>query len=137
MAESTQDQHALNEGSTFVWHEVYTSNVQATIDFYTQCLGFGTQAMNMEGMGTYNMLTMNGHGVAGIMDLSMMDMQGVPPHWATYLAVDDVDARIEKCTAMGATVVVPAMDVPTVGRMALISDPQGAHIWLYKPAPMG
>ncbi|MEG0172581.1 MAG: VOC family protein, partial [Aeromonas sp.] len=33
-------------------------------------------------------------------------------------------------------VVVPPMDIPTVGRMALIADPQGAHIWLFTSAPM-
>lgn len=28
------------------------------------------------------------------------------------------------------------MDIPSVGRMTLIHDPLGAHIWLYKPAEM-
>jgi predicted enzyme related to lactoylglutathione lyase len=137
MADNSMDQHALNEGSTFVWHELYSANVQASIDFYTNCLGFGHQAMDMGETGAYPMLTMNGQGVAGIMDTNKLEMQGVQPHWAVYLAVDDVDARVEKCTAAGASVVVPAMDVPTVGRMCLIQDPQGAHIWLYKSAPMG
>jgi len=64
-------------------------------------------------------------------------MAEVPPHWATYLSVDDVDARVEKCVEHGGTLVVPAMDVPTVGRMALIHDPQGAHVWLFKGEPQG
>jgi predicted enzyme related to lactoylglutathione lyase len=131
------DQHALNSGRTFVWHELYTANVQASIDFYTQALGFGTQNMEVEGMGSYSMLTMNGHGVAGIMDTNQLDMPGVPPHWAAYIGVDDVDARVAKAVELGASVLVPAMDVPTVGRMCLITDPQGANIWLYTPAPMG
>ncbi|HSI74095.1 MAG TPA: VOC family protein [Fimbriimonas sp.] len=137
MAENNQDSHALNEGSTFVWHELYSANVQASIDFYTNCLDFGHQAMDMGEMGSYPMLTKNGQGVAGIMDLANVGMDGVPPHWAVYLAVDDVDARVAKCTGAGAKVVVPAMDIPTVGRMCLIQDPQGSHIWLYKPSPMG
>jgi uncharacterized protein len=137
MAENPQDQHALIEGRTFVWHEVYTGDTQATIDFYTQALDFGHESMSMGEMGSYNMLTREGKAVCGIMNTNELPMQGVPPHWATYLSVDDVDARVEKCTSMGATVVVPAMDVPTVGRMALIADPQGAHIWLYKSEPMG
>lgn len=130
------NEHALNEGSTFVWHELYAPNVAAALDFYVNALDFGKQEMPMGEMGTYTMLTRNGKGVAGVMSTSEGPAEGAPPHWATYLAVDDVDARLEKCVAMGATIVVPAMDVPTVGRMALISDPQGAHIWLFKEAPM-
>ncbi|HVL37903.1 MAG TPA: VOC family protein [Fimbriimonadaceae bacterium] len=131
---TTMDEHAVLVGSTFPWHEVYAPSVPGAIDFYTQALGFGTQEYPMGDMGTYHMLTMNGKGVAGIMSTNSPEMQGVPPHWATYLSVDDVDARLAKCVELGATVVVPAMDVPNVGRMALISDPQGAHLWLFKHA---
>jgi predicted enzyme related to lactoylglutathione lyase len=46
--------------------------------------------------------------------------------------VDDVDARLAKCKEMGATVLVDPMDIPKVGRMALIQDPQGSVIWLFK-----
>jgi len=58
----------------------------------------------------------------------------VPPHWAVYIGVDDVDARLAKCVELGATVLVEPMDVQTVGRMALIQDPQGATFWLFKDA---
>lgn len=130
----TMEEHALASGSTFVWHEVYAADVQKAIEFYTKNLGFGTTSMDMGGeVGTYHMLTKNGKGVAGVMPTNMPGHE-VPPHWSVFLAVDDVDARLEKCTADGASIVVPAMDVPTVGRMALISDSQGAHIWLYTPA---
>ena len=128
------DQHALAEGSTFVWHELYVPNLDAALDFYTKALDFGSQEMDMGPAGTYKMLTRNGTAVCGMMSTNDLNDPNIPPHWATYLSVDDVDARLEKCTSMGATVVVPPMDVPTVGRMALIADPQGAHIWLYKAA---
>ena len=131
MSTEMMDQHALNEGRTFTWHEVYTPDAQKTIDFYTKALDFGTQAMEM-GDFTYHMLTKIGHGVCGVMGTNTPEMQGVPPHWSVYLAVDDVDARLAKCQEMGAKVVHGPMDVPSVGRMVLIEDPQGAHIWLYK-----
>jgi uncharacterized protein len=136
MSTQTAEQHALAEGMTFCWHEVYAPSAQATIDFYTQALDFGTTEMDMGPMGKYHMLTREGKGVAGVLSTDSMEMQGVPPQWATYLAVDDVDARLAKCQSLGAKVVVPPMDVPTVGRMSLIADPQGAHIWLFKPADM-
>jgi predicted enzyme related to lactoylglutathione lyase len=51
---------------------------------------------------------------------------GMPPMWGTYVTVDNVDSTLEKCTALGGKVIVPPMDVPNVGRMAVIQDPQGA-----------
>ena len=129
------EDHVTAVGKTFVWHEVYAPDAEAAVSFYTQALGFGTQKMEMGEMGSYTMLTKDGVGVAGVLSTNQPEMQGVPPHWATYLAVDDVDAKVEACKALGATVAVPAMDIPTVGRMALIADPQGAHIWLFTPDP--
>ena len=126
------DEHSLAAGRAFPWHELYVPDVQKGIDFYVQALGMETEAFPMGGMGTYHMLKVNGASVAGIMSTSEGPAQGAPTHWAVYHAVDDVDARLAKCLELGAKVVVPAMDVPTVGRMALIADPQGAHIWLYK-----
>lgn len=127
------DQHALAEGRAFPWHECNVPDVQKAIDFYTNALGMTAQSMSIGDMPEYHMLCVGGTPVCGVMSTSMMP-PGVPPHWATYLGVDDVDACIEKVKAHGGTVVVEAMDVPTVGRMALIADNQGAHLWLFRSA---
>ena len=83
---------------------------------------------------TFHMLTKNGKPVAGIMSTDMAEMKAIPPRWSTFLGVDDVDARLKKCEDLGAKVIVPAMDLPEVGRMALIADNQGAQVWLFKPS---
>jgi len=132
MADSPADRNALGQGRNFVWHEITTDDVDGSIAFYTGALDFGTIDMPMGDMGTYRMLTRNGQPICGVTE----GQPGTPPHWAVYLAVDDVDARIAAVQGLGATLLVPAMDIPTVGRMALIQDPQGAHIWLFKPVPM-
>jgi predicted enzyme related to lactoylglutathione lyase len=127
------DQHALAAGRAFPWHELYVPNVDAAVDFYSKCFDIATQDFPHE-MGTYKMFTIGGTPVAGSMSTESDELKGmnIPPHWAVYMSVDDVDARLEKVKANGGTVVVEPMDVPNVGRMALIADPQGAHIWLYK-----
>lgn len=48
--------------------------------------------------------------------------------WTVFVTVADVDKALSKAEARGATVLVPAMDMPGVGRMATIKDPQGARI---------
>lgn len=131
MATETQNP-AIVTGSTFVWHEISAPSIDKSIEFYTQALDFGTQSFDMGEMGTYNMLTRNGQGVAGVIQ---PHNEGIPAHWATYISVDDVDARVEKCKGLGATLLAGPLDVPTVGRMALIQDPQGAAVWIFKPEP--
>lgn len=136
MATETMDQMAINNGRTFVWHEVYGASAEASIEFYTKALGFGTTTMEMGEMGPYHMLTRNGQPVCGVQGTANNpQLSDVPPHWATYISVDDVDATLVTCQQHGATVEVPAMDVPTVGRMALIKDPQGAHVFIFKGEP--
>lgn len=137
MATNTMDQHCLAAGRAFPWHEVYAPNAEAAIEFYTKALGMGTKPYDMGEGRTYHMLTVNDTAVAGVMATDSPEMKDVPPHWAVYMSVDDVDARLSKCTEMGAKIVVPPMDIPNVGRMALIQDPQGAHIWLYKDSMGG
>lgn len=136
MATTVQEEHALTTGKAFPWHEIYAPNAQAAIDFYTQCLGMGTEDHDMGPMGKYRMLTRDGKGVAGVLETSQPHLKDVPPHWAVYMSVDDVDACISKCKDKGATVVVEPMNIEKVGRMSLIRDPQGAHIWLFKASSM-
>jgi predicted enzyme related to lactoylglutathione lyase len=40
--------------------------------------------------------------------------------------VNNVDETIAQATQLGGKVCMPPMEVPGVGRMAVISDPQGA-----------
>lgn len=133
MATQTMEQHALITGKTFCWHELFAPTAQEAIAFYTKALDFGTEDSQMDNGTTYHMLTKDGMGVAGVWGTTENEaMKGIPPHWATFLAVDDVDRRVEKCVELGAKLHAPAMDVPKVGRMALIEDPFGAFIWLFK-----
>jgi predicted enzyme related to lactoylglutathione lyase len=133
------DEHAIAVGSTFVWHECYTRDVEATKAFYTGLLGWTTSEFGIPGMeGTpYTMVHNMGQPVGGIFKMDGPQFEQVPPHWSVYIAVEDVDATVAKAEGIGGSVVVPAMDVPTVGRMALLSDPQGAMFWVYKSAVHG
>jgi predicted enzyme related to lactoylglutathione lyase len=74
---------------------------------------------------------MDGEPVGGIFDISSPDFQGVPESWMSYIAVDDVDARVAKAVKAGAKLMKPAFDVPGVGRIAILMQPDGAGIgWM-------
>ncbi len=49
-----------------------------------------------------------------------------PPHWLSYIGIPDVDATVRQAVELGGKVVTPAYDVLSVGRMAVLQDPQGA-----------
>jgi predicted enzyme related to lactoylglutathione lyase len=66
--------------------------------------------------------------------LASPQFDGVPESWMSFLAVDDVDARVAKAVAAGATLVMPVFDVPDVGRIAMLREPGGAGIGWMTPA---
>jgi hypothetical protein len=45
-----------------------------------------------------------------------------------------VDARVKKAVASGARLMKPVFDVPGVGRIAILTDANGAGIGLMTPA---
>jgi hypothetical protein len=74
---------------------------------------------------------MDGEPVGGILDISAPEFGSVPESWMAYIAVDDVDARVAKAVKAGAKLMKPAFDVPGVGRIAILMQPDGAGIgWM-------
>ena len=114
------------------WYELATSdgNLDAAGGFYAKALGWNVRDSGRAGF-DYHLAASNGDMVAGLMALPP-DM-GVPPHWKIYFAVDDVDQVVNEATAAGQEVHLPPMDVPDTGRIAVISDPQGAVFGILQP----
>jgi predicted enzyme related to lactoylglutathione lyase len=79
---------------------------------------------------------MGGQYVGGIFPLSSPQYDGVPEGWMSYIAVDDVDARVKKAQALGAKLMKPVFDAPGVGRIAVLTEPGGAGVGWMTPAPM-
>ena len=59
---------------------------------------------------------------------------GKPAQWIPYVLVADVDATVKKTIKLRGKVCIPPVDVLTVGRIAVLSDPQGATFGIIKPA---
>src|SRR5919201_1576146 len=115
----------------FVWHEQVSSDPKQAQDFYTQLFGWETEVFK-PGEIDYAMISSGGqmHGGFG------KAMEGAPPpHWQPYVAVDDPDATVAKAKELGAAALMEPMDVPTVGRIAVLRAPQGATFGIIKPEP--
>ncbi|MBS0340931.1 MAG: VOC family protein [Proteobacteria bacterium] len=117
----------------WVWNELATSDPQAALKFYTGLIGYTQDAMPMNPGGAYYLLKTEGDkGRAGVMQSSDPKM---PSQWVPYVHVGDCDATLAKAAQLGATVCMPATDIPGVGRIGMLRDPQGASIAVIKPMP--
>jgi predicted enzyme related to lactoylglutathione lyase len=106
----------------FGWYELMTSDTKAAGAFYSDVVGWKThQVSSSDGM-QYTTFNLGDVGIAGMLN--------IPGHtaWIGYIAVDDVDAHIEKIVEAGGKLLRPAADVPGMLRFAVVSDPQDAAI---------
>ncbi|MGF1701130.1 VOC family protein [Photobacterium makurazakiensis] len=116
----------FKQHGAFSWSELMTDDPEKALEFYTQTIGWEVEAMPMP-QGTYHVLKANGEPVGGVM-AKPEGYEHIPNHWGTYVTVDNVDATLEKVVAAGGKAIYEPMDVPGVGRMCAINDPDGAVI---------
>lgn len=115
-----------------LWYELMTTDMKAAETFYRAVVGWTSAPFD----GTpqpYTVFKRDGDvSVAGVMDRPA----GVdaPPFWAIYVAVPDLEAAAAHITRLGGRTHTPVIDVPDVGRMQMVADPQGAVFYIYQPA---
>ena len=125
-----QDEGPSSQG-VFVWDELGTTDVDGAQRFYEEVFGWTTSDMGAD-YGGYRIFNVGETGIAGLMQLPDAS---IPPHWQPYVAVDDPDATTAKAKELGASALMEPMDVPKVGRLAVLRDPQGATFGIIKPQP--
>jgi predicted enzyme related to lactoylglutathione lyase/uncharacterized protein YndB with AHSA1/START domain len=123
-------ERTLPQGS-FCWNELMTTDLEGASRFYSRLLGWQTADFPAGGM-KYTLFKKGDRGVGGMLTVPA---PGIPPHWLAYVLVGDVDATAREAANLGGTVLKPPFDVPTVGRIAIVQDPQGAAVGLFKPLP--
>jgi len=116
---------------TFVWNELATSDVEKAKAFYSKSLGWVFEPFPIP-EGEYWVAKVGDKYVAGVTTLDLGPLDGATaPYWFPYIEVDDIDARIADATTRGAAVLRPAVDVPNVGRVAVLRDASGASVgWM-------
>lgn len=116
-----------------VWNETIPGDAQNATSFYTQLLGWKTTDVDMGPMGRYTMFEQTNANVGGIVRLKSPGWDGLPPHWAVYVQVPDVDASARRAEELGGRVCVAPFDIPCVGRACVLLDPEGASFYLFTP----
>lgn len=127
-----------NPVGSFIWYELMTTDPEAATAFYGSVVGWkisGETDPQAGGIDYRHILRSDGGSGGGVLRLNDdMLKGGARPGWLGYLFVEDVDASISAIAADGGSVHMPPTDLP-VGRIALVSDPQGVPIYIMKPVP--
>jgi predicted enzyme related to lactoylglutathione lyase len=120
-----------NMHGDWIWYELMTTDADASAAFYEAILPWkvGSQP-------EYREIQATDGGVGGILPLTAeMQAGGARPAWVGYVLVDDVDTAATSIEQGGGKVLMPAHDMPGVGRFAMVTDPQGAPFYVMKPTP--
>ena len=119
---------------TFCWSELTTTDQAAAKAFYGGLLGWQADDQPVGEDTYYSMQLLDGKPVAAIAPQPQQQRDaGVPPVWNSYVSVQSADEVAARAKELGANVHAPPFDVMTVGRMAVIQDPQGAFFMLWQP----
>ncbi len=120
----------MNEHGDFVWYELMTSDAESAQTFYGGLLGWSFEDSGHPDR-DYRLFSADGVEVGGLLQLTEeMRQGGAAPMWAGYLEVDDLDKAMRTIDKAGGRVLMGPMDVPNVGRLAYVTDSQGAPFYV-------
>ena len=127
--ESTAQNPPAGDGAIH-WVELHSTDVHADVAWLTSTFGLTTSEMPMPN-GTYYILSDGETQVGGCMAAMQPDM---PSNWLVWVAVPDVDGCIGRIKERGGNAFSDPMDMPNIGRMAVVNGNDGAFFGVITPA---
>ena len=124
----------VNEHGALCWNELLTNDTGKAGEFYTGLFGWSASEQDMGDM-IYTVFMNGDRPAAGMMKIDK-NWGDAPSNWLVYFAVNDCDGCVEEARSLGGQVFNGPMDIPGVGRMAVMSDPQGAVFAVIKLTQM-
>jgi len=109
----------------FIWHDLVTSDVATTKSFYGQLFSW-----TFEERGRYTIVSLHDKQIGGILDIQPVTPERHAARWISSLSVSDVDQAVSVVLANGGKVHKGPENIGDRGRVALVSDPQGAQLSL-------
>jgi hypothetical protein len=120
----------------FIWYELMTSDPEGAKQFYDALIGWNIGEAVAEFNGYRMIGRSDGKFAGGVLPISdEMRQHGAVPRWLGYINVVDVDQAVRSIEQAGGKTWMAATDIPNVGRIALVTDPQDAPFYVMKPIP--
>jgi len=132
----TANENGPNPKGDFIWYELMTPDAEGAKAFYDAVVGWNISEGAPE-FGGYRMIgRSDGGNAGGVLPLTdEMQQHGARPTWLGYVSVADVDQAVAAIEQAGGKGLMPAFDIPNVGRIALVADPQGAPFYVMRATP--
>ncbi len=115
-----------------LWYELMTTDRAAAEAFYRDVVGWTAQPFAGAGQPYTMFFRGEDAPVAGAM--ARPEGMNAPPFWAMYVGVPRLEDAAAHITRLGGSAMSPVIEVPGIGRMQMMTDPQGAAFYIYEPA---
>jgi uncharacterized protein len=116
---------------SFCWNECGTRGVDKAETFYKKLFGWDIKASKSDSM-KYGEIYLEGneYPIGGIYELTK-EMKDVPPHWMCYFNIESCKKSTDLAKKMGAEAIMDTKQIPDMGHISVIRDPQGAVFGLF------
>jgi len=116
-----------------VWTELMTTDSRAAESFYDKVIGWTSEPFGQSPQPYTQFKRSGGAGVAGLMERP--EDMNMSPFWSMYIAVPALEEAVAQITRLDGSELSEVINVPTVGRMQMLKDPQGAAFYIIQPEP--
>ncbi len=128
--QAAAEQMQMPKHGEFCWTEIATGDLEKCQTFYENVFGWDIKKNDNYDVGMdYREFSNGGQAVGGMYELTeeiFGEAEMPPPHFMTYIAVDDVDETARQAFELGGTIIAPPSDIPNTRRFCIIKDPTGA-----------
>jgi len=115
-------------GQPVTQFQILAKDPEKASNFYSSLFGWSVDANNALGYRIIN--TGSEHGING-------GIWPSPPEGHSmvtlYIEVDDLGASVERATVLGGRTIIPPQKLPDGDEMAVITDPEGIPVGLFRP----
>jgi predicted enzyme related to lactoylglutathione lyase len=135
-SQNAESRSGPNPHGSFIWYELMTPDPDRAKSFYDAVVGWDIEPQPTGEMDYRMIRRADGGNAGGVLRITEeMQQHGARPTWLGYLNVADVDATVASMEAAGGKTLMGATDIPHVGRIAMLADPQGAPFYVMMPMP--
>jgi predicted enzyme related to lactoylglutathione lyase len=115
----------------FVWRDLVSENPDAVKPFYASLFGWEFEESRALGA-PYTLIRSGGQYIAGISKTRRQLPDQPVSQWLSFMSVANVDRAVEQTRAAGGSVVAGPLELPNIGRGAVVLDPEGAPLGLLR-----
>lgn len=121
-----------NNWNSVVWNELICRDADRIGDFYHSIANW-TISSDASNNFEYGFFTQNRVNMAGLLEMKGHDFGDIKSSWQVYIAVEDIDAAVNKVTLNGGQISAEPFDMPGIGRIAIVIEPGECQFSLLQP----